>query len=105
MAFSALSMLSLINQPESVGLVSYVQDKKPAVNKKATKGSGNDTTKDLLVNPFIWLISLSYMIVFLTKSCVGDWGVFFLKDELKFDALKATSFMSELCLTRLIQRT
>lgn len=36
------------------------------------------------------------MVVFLTKSCVGDWGVFYLKDELSFDALKATSFMSEL---------
>lgn len=95
-AFSALSMLSLINQPENVGLVSYVQSKKPAAtNKKTAKGSGNNSTKDLLMNPFIWLISLSYMIVFLTKSCLGDWSVFFLKDELHFDALKATSFMSK----------
>lgn len=94
-AFSALCMLSLINYPESVGLVSYVQDKKPA-SKKVDRTSGNNSTKDLLVNPFIWLISLSYMIVFLTKSCVGDWGVFYLKDELNFDALKATSFMSKL---------
>ena len=73
-AFSALSILSLINYPESVGLVSYVQVKQPAKKVDKTQKSSNISTKDLFLNPFIWLISLSYMIVFLTKSCVGDWG-------------------------------
>ena len=48
------------------------------------------------MNPLIWLISISYMIVFLTKSTIGDWGIFYLKDEMNFDPLKATSFMSTL---------
>lgn len=73
--FSALSILSLINHPETVGLVSFVQAKSTTANKKAekttTKKASNFSTKDLLTSPFIWLISLSYMIVFLTKSCVG----------------------------------
>lgn len=94
--FSALSFISLINQPENVGLVSFVKVNAPQkkTHKKDEKSS-NISTKDLLINPFIWLISISYMIVFLTKSCVGDWGIFYLKDEMNFDSHKATSFMSK----------
>lgn len=97
--FSALATLTLINYPENVGLVSFVQAKAPTkkVDDKINKSNAkNISTKDLFRNPFIWLISLSYMIVFLTKSCISDWGVFYLKDELNFDSLKAISFMSTL---------
>lgn len=46
-------------------------------------GSSKDesTLQDLLLSPYLWVLSTGYLVVFGVKTCCTDWGQFFLIQE------------------------
>lgn len=39
------------------------------------------TLQDLLLSPYLWVLSTGYLVVFGVKTCCTDWGQFFLIQE------------------------
>lgn len=39
------------------------------------------TLQELLLSPYLWVLSTGYLVVFGVKTCCTDWGQFFLIQE------------------------
>lgn len=39
------------------------------------------TLQELLLSPYLWILSTGYLVVFGVKTCCTDWGQFFLIQE------------------------
>ncbi|XP_043935378.1 glucose-6-phosphate exchanger SLC37A4 [Protopterus annectens] len=61
-------------------------------------GSGSDdsTLKEFLLSPYLWLLSVGYLVVFGVKTCCTDWGQLFLIQDKGQSALMGSSYMSAL---------
>ncbi|XP_072469113.1 glucose-6-phosphate exchanger SLC37A4 isoform X3 [Notamacropus eugenii] len=90
---SVLCLLFIQNEPADVGLQNL--DPTP---KKGKKGSQDDesTLQELLLSPYLWVLSTGYLVVFGVKTCCTDWGQFFLIQEKGQSALVGSSYMSAL---------
>lgn len=44
-------------------------------------GNGESTLGEFLSSPFLWVLSLSYLVVFGVKTAATDWGQLFLMQE------------------------
>eukprot|EP00069_Balaena_mysticetus_P022017 bmy_03254T0 len=54
------------------------------------------TLQQLLLTPYLWVLSTGYLVVFGVKTCCTDWGQFFLIQERGQSALVGSSYMSAL---------
>lgn len=92
---AALSLLCVVfvkNEPKDVGLPSV-----EAAAKKGAKGGNTESTlKDFLLSPFLWVLSLGYLVVFGVKTAATDWGQLFLMQEKGQTALMGSTYMSAL---------
>lgn len=43
--------------------------------------SDNSTLAELLLSPYLWVLSTGYLVVFGVKTCCTDWGQLFLIQE------------------------
>ena len=43
--------------------------------------SDNSTLTELLLSPYLWVLSTGYLVVFGVKTCCTDWGQLFLIQE------------------------
>ncbi|NXV71422.1 G6PT1 protein, partial [Atlantisia rogersi] len=61
-------------------------------------GSSNDnsTLTELLLSPYLWVLSTGYLVVFGVKTCCTDWGQLFLIQERGQSMLVGSSYMSAL---------
>nr|XP_008511644.1 PREDICTED: glucose-6-phosphate translocase isoform X4 [Equus przewalskii] len=68
------------------------------VLRKGKKGSLKEesTLRELLLSPYLWVLSTGYLVVFGVKTCCTDWGQFFLIQEKGQSALVGSSYMSAL---------
>lgn len=41
----------------------------------------DSTLRELLLSPYLWVLSTGYLVVFGVKTCCTDWGQFFLIQE------------------------
>lgn len=91
LAFVCLFLIK--DEPADVGL----PDIKPEP-KKGGKGSSNDdsTLKEFLLSPYLWLLSVDYLVVFGAKTCCTDWGQLFLIQDKGQSVLMGSSYMSAL---------
>lgn len=44
-------------------------------------GHGECSLTDFLLSPFLWVLSLAYLVVFGVKTAATDWGQLFLMQE------------------------
>ncbi|KAG5283871.1 hypothetical protein AALO_G00020450 [Alosa alosa] len=90
MAMAALCLLFVKNEPSDVGL----QNIEPG----AKKGTPIDesTLKQFLMSPYLWVLSLGYLVVFGAKIACTDWGQLFLIQEKGQSVLMGSSYMSAL---------
>lgn len=86
-------LLLIKNEPADVGLANIEPEP-----KKGKKGSGSDdsTLKEFLLSPYLWLLSVGYLVVFGVKTCCTDWGQLFLIQDKGQSALMGSSYMSAL---------
>ncbi|KAH0623375.1 hypothetical protein JD844_031648 [Phrynosoma platyrhinos] len=92
-AASFVCLLLIKNEPSDVGLPNI----EPGP-KKGKKGSsaGDSTLAELLLSPYLWVLSTGYLVVFGVKTCCTDWGQLFLIQERGQSALVGSSYMSAL---------
>ncbi|XP_042866327.1 glucose-6-phosphate exchanger SLC37A4-like [Penaeus japonicus] len=67
---------------------------KPKQEKGVSSGGNTMTVRDLAYSPFLWVVSVSYMVVFCSKTALSDWGQIFLIEELGRSQMQASSFTS-----------
>ncbi|XP_041947277.1 glucose-6-phosphate exchanger SLC37A4-like isoform X1 [Alosa pseudoharengus] len=93
MAMAALCLLFVKNEPSDVGL----QNIEPGA-KKGKGGTPIDesTLKQFLMSPYLWVLSLGYLVVFGAKIACTDWGQLFLIQEKGQSVLMGSSYMSAL---------
>ncbi|NXN23400.1 G6PT1 protein, partial [Nycticryphes semicollaris] len=86
-------LLLIKNEPSDVGLPNIDQGA-----KKGKKGScsDNSTLTELLLSPYLWVLSTGYLVVFGVKTCCTDWGQLFLIQERGQSMLVGSSYMSAL---------
>ncbi|KAF7219218.1 glucose-6-phosphate exchanger SLC37A4a [Nothobranchius furzeri] len=93
MAVSFLCLLVIKNEPKDVGL--------PNIEAAAKKGGGGtssteSTLSEFLLSPYLWLLSMSYLVVFGVKTACTDWGQLFLIQDKGQSTLMGSSYMSAL---------
>ncbi|XP_074832888.1 glucose-6-phosphate exchanger SLC37A4 isoform X2 [Carettochelys insculpta] len=90
---SFICLVLIKNEPSDVGLPNI----EPGT-MKGTKGSSRDdsTLAELLLSPYLWVLSAGYLVVFGVKTCCTDWGQLFLIQERGQSALVGSSYMSAL---------
>ncbi|XP_045432139.1 glucose-6-phosphate exchanger SLC37A4 isoform X1 [Pipistrellus kuhlii] len=92
-AVSFLCLLLIRNEPADVGLRNL--DPTPSKGKKGSVKE-ESTLQELLLSPYLWVLSTGYLVVFGVKTCCTDWGQFFLIQEKGQSALVGSSYMSAL---------
>ncbi|KAJ4930191.1 hypothetical protein JOQ06_019197 [Pogonophryne albipinna] len=92
-SFSFVCILFVKNEPKDVGLPSI-----QAAAKKGAKAGGNSesTLKEFLLSPFLWVLSLGYLVVFGVKTAATDWGLLFLIQDKGQTVLMGSTYMSAL---------
>ncbi|XP_030631966.1 glucose-6-phosphate exchanger SLC37A4a isoform X2 [Chanos chanos] len=90
---SVFCLLVIRNEPRDVGL--------PNIETGAKKGKGGSSTdestlKEFLLSPYLWVLSLGYLVVFGVKTACTDWGQLFLIQDKGQSALMGSSYMSAL---------
>ncbi|XP_050778091.1 glucose-6-phosphate exchanger SLC37A4 isoform X2 [Gopherus flavomarginatus] len=92
-AASFVCLVLIKNEPSDVGL----RNIEPGT-MKGKKGSSRDdsTLAELLLSPYLWVLSTGYLVVFGVKTCCTDWGQLFLIQERGQSALVGSSYMSAL---------
>ncbi|NWW21988.1 G6PT1 protein, partial [Falcunculus frontatus] len=90
---SFVCLVLIKNEPSDVGLPNIEQGA-----KKGKKGSSTDnsTLTELLLSPYLWVLSTGYLVVFGVKTCCTDWGQLFLIQERGQSMLVGSSYMSAL---------
>uniref|UniRef100_A0A8C4YS55 Solute carrier family 37 member 4 n=1 Tax=Gopherus evgoodei TaxID=1825980 RepID=A0A8C4YS55_9SAUR len=89
-AASFVCLVLIKNEPSDVGL--------PNIEPGTMKGKKRDdsTLAELLLSPYLWVLSTGYLVVFGVKTCCTDWGQLFLIQERGQSALVGSSYMSAL---------
>ncbi|XP_046892405.1 glucose-6-phosphate exchanger SLC37A4a [Hypomesus transpacificus] len=92
--FSFVCLLVIRNEPKDVGLANI----EVAGAKKGNTGTSSDesTLKEFLLSPYLWLLSLGYLVVFGVKTACTDWGQLFLIQDKGQSTLMGSSYMSAL---------
>ncbi|XP_073339020.1 glucose-6-phosphate exchanger SLC37A4a isoform X2 [Pagrus major] len=91
--FSVVCLLLIKNEPKDVGLPNI-----EAAAKKSKGGSSSNesTLSEFLLSPYLWLLSVSYLVVFGVKTACTDWGQLFLIQDKGHSTLVGSSYMSAL---------
>ncbi|KAJ8412558.1 hypothetical protein AAFF_G00128940 [Aldrovandia affinis] len=93
MVIAALCLLFIKNEPSDVGL--------PNIEPTAKKGKGGtpnteSTLKEFLLSPYLWLLSMGFLMVFGVKTACTDWGQLYLIQEKGQSTIMGSSYMSTL---------
>ncbi|XP_049447516.1 glucose-6-phosphate exchanger SLC37A4-like isoform X1 [Epinephelus fuscoguttatus] len=91
-AFSFICLVFVKNEPKNVGLPSI----EAAANKGAKGGNNESTLSEFILSPFLWVLSLGYLVVFGVKTAATDWGQLFLMQEKGQTALMGSTYTSAL---------
>ncbi|XP_010864365.2 glucose-6-phosphate exchanger SLC37A4-like [Esox lucius] len=89
-SFSFICLMLIKNDPKDVGL--------PSVEAASKKGVTNSesTLSEFLLSPYLWVLSLGYLVVFGVKTACTDWGQLYLIQDKGQSVLMGSSYMSAL---------
>jgi len=80
----------------SVGAEQQEQSLRPGLLLPPGSLKEESTLRELLLSPYLWVLSIGYLVVFGVKTCCTDWGQFFLIQEKGQSVLVGSSYMSAL---------
>ncbi|XP_054868052.1 glucose-6-phosphate exchanger SLC37A4a isoform X2 [Amphiprion ocellaris] len=92
-AVSFVCLLVIKNEPKDVGLPNI---EAAAKKSKGGSSSSESTLSEFLLSPYLWLLSVSYLVVFGVKTACTDWGQLFLIQDKGQSTLMGSSYMSAL---------
>ncbi|XP_010882995.4 glucose-6-phosphate exchanger SLC37A4a [Esox lucius] len=87
-------LLLIRNEPKDVGLPNI--DAGGAKKGKPDMSSDETTFKEFILSPYLWLLSVGYLVVFGVKTACTDWGQLFLIQDKGQSTLMGSSYMSAL---------
>ncbi|KAJ7995469.1 hypothetical protein DPEC_G00244880 [Dallia pectoralis] len=87
-------LLLIRNEPKDVGLPNI--DAGGAKKGKTDLASDKTTFKEFILSPYLWLLSVGYLVVFGVKTACTDWGQLFLIQDKGQSTLMGSSYMSAL---------
>ncbi len=85
--------LFLHDTPESKGLPSIERLASEAVKPQQTQDT-KQTQKEVLKNPFVWILALSSSFMYVSRYAINGWGVLFLQEQKGFPLELATQIIS-----------
>ncbi|XP_020793359.2 glucose-6-phosphate exchanger SLC37A4a isoform X1 [Boleophthalmus pectinirostris] len=89
---SFICLVVIKNEPKDVGLPNI-----EAAAKKTKGGPSTESTlSEFLLSPYLWLLSVSYLVVFGVKTACSDWGQLFLIQDKGQSTLMGSSYISAL---------
>ncbi|XP_033646641.1 glucose-6-phosphate exchanger SLC37A4-like [Asterias rubens] len=92
--WAVVSFLMIKNSPEDVGLQTLT-DKDSQNNKVGpAKVQSSATTRDIIASPFLWIVSILFLLNAHISYGIMDWGQLFLIQEVGFDNTVGSAFMS-----------
>ncbi|MFT7800272.1 glucose-6-phosphate exchanger SLC37A4-like [Arapaima gigas] len=93
MGSAFLCLLLIKNEPSNVGLANL-----QSATIKGKKGGSSDesTLGEFLTSPYLWVLSMGFLMVFGVKTACADWGQLFLIQEKGQSALMGSSYVSAL---------
>ncbi|KAJ7996064.1 hypothetical protein DPEC_G00233200 [Dallia pectoralis] len=90
-SFSFICLMFIKNEPKDVGLPSI-----KAATKKGAVTNSESTLSEFLRSPYLWVLSLGYLVVFGVKTACTDWGQLYLIQDKGQSVLMGSSYMSAL---------
>ncbi|KAK2146144.1 hypothetical protein LSH36_629g01017 [Paralvinella palmiformis] len=88
-----VAYMVMIDSPTDVGFDNMTDSKEKG---KTRSSRGRGTWQDMLKSPFMWLISTSYLVVYMTRTAALDWAQLFLIQEAGQSEFTGSSFISAL---------
>ncbi|OBX03082.1 MFS transporter [Gallibacterium genomosp. 3] len=92
-------MLRLRGIPESMGLPSVGQWRNDQLELAQEREGADLSWREILqryvfFNKYIWLLALSYTLVYIVRTAINDWGNIYLTEKYHYDIVSANSILS-----------
>lgn len=84
----------LKDSPESEGFGSVSGDRWNNKSGLLKEGSVSAMQKEVLKNPYIWILALSSALMYISRYAIESWGIFYLQAEKGYSNLEASSVVS-----------
>lgn len=96
---SLFLFLRLRNTPESMGLPSVGKWRNDPLELAQEKEGRHLSWRKILqqyvfLNKYIWLLALSYCLVYIVRTAINDWGNIYLTENYHYDLVSANSALS-----------
>ena len=82
--------LFLRDSPESEGLPAIADYK----NDHAAISTKGTLQREVLKNPYIWVLALSSALMYISRYAIESWGIFYLQAEQGYSGIQASSIIS-----------
>lgn len=89
-----LVAIFLHDRPESKGLPSIADFKNDHAESSKKGKSAAAAQKDVIKNPFIWILAISSATMYISRYAIESWGIFYLEVEKGYSNLEASSIVS-----------
>lgn len=97
-AFGLLSFFTVSDSPSSKVSDTPQESQEHVKGKQKDHGTTSDdkngTLASLIRSPFLWLVSVAYLVVFCAKTSAVDWGQLYLIEDRKQSQYAASAFTS-----------
>lgn len=84
---ATIVMIFMKDSPTSQGLPSVIPP------KERDKSAGM-AQKEVLLNPYIWILALSSAFMYISRYAINSWGIFFLENQKAYSSVEASSIVA-----------
>lgn len=84
---AAIIMIFMKDSPTSQGLTSVIPPKE-------REKSASMAQKEVLKNPYIWILALSSAFMYVSRYAINSWGIFFLENQKSYSSIEASSIVA-----------
>ena len=94
LAGALIVALFLHDSPESIGLPSIADYKNDHAAISVEEKSVGSLQKEVLKNPYIWILALSSALMYVSRYGIESWGIYYLEAQKGYTTLEASSIVS-----------
>lgn len=84
---AAVIIIFMKDSPTSQGLPSII----PPKEREKSAGMAQ---KEVLKNPYIWILALSSACMYVSRYAINSWGIFFLENQKAYSSIEASSIVA-----------
>ncbi|WP_320113522.1 MFS transporter [Draconibacterium orientale] len=91
---AAVVALFMRDSPESEGLPSIADYKNDHAAISTSGKSVGTLQKEVLKNPYIWILAFSSALMYISRYAIESWGIFYLQAKQGYSGIEASSIVS-----------